>query len=114
MKGVGEAVSACIVARRWADLSPTMKACGRAFGGIDPGRLFHGVMLYTFVQHALTLNEPKQFDECIAAVQTKIDIAASGQSLDAAVEEHRLAFQRHAALAAFHALGNGDSPTEVH
>lgn len=114
MTEVEEAIAACVVARRWNELSLVMQKHAREIGVLDPARLFQGAITFGLVRYALTLTDPGRFDECLAALKGSAEAGRSGRSLESAIKELRTASEHRHALDAFNALGNADPIEEVH
>lgn len=114
LEEVFDAVSACMTARRWQDVSPVLETYAAAHVGLTAARLFHGAIAHRLVRHALSLVDRDRFLESVSMLRSEILRAQEPPALADTIEHYRTALKQRDALDAFAAVTSSRSSREVH
>lgn len=110
---VVDAISGCMVARRWNDLDASMRAYALAIGALDPARLFYAAIAHKVLRHVLTLTDRSHLAECLTSVKGSLDAIREGRTLEAAITMHRKALENRDAYELFERL-SADNSADIH
>jgi hypothetical protein len=114
LQEVFDAVSACMTARRWQDLSPMLEAHAAGYVGLAAARLFHGAIAHRIARHALSLTDRERFAESLELLRVEVLRAQDPPPLAETLEQYCLALRQRDALDAFNALPAARANKEVH